>query len=271
MSFPAQRQVVRVALTLACLVGCSTGAPAPSENDAAGMNVSAAKAERPAIPAPETRLDREALLIAAFRARSAAGAGTNDTAEQEELDGKRFEFRIRLGCSFADSEPPANLRARVNAERRTVELEAVPDLTVEQPEVEGIAGDGFEAAEGFWIPRFWLLTPSCAGTDSSQPGLREGRTFGLAQFFTQIDARTDRRNGRGYQARQQLEEGQEASPGVWDLVIRGRLRKAGSERVILCRSVAPGAAPSCIISAEFEFVMIEDVRSGAVLARWERG
>jgi hypothetical protein len=94
----------------------------------------------------------------------------------------------------------------------------------------------------------------------------------LAQFYTEADARTERREGRSYQARQSLAADAEApTPGSWDLVLHGRLRKTEGGRVILCRPVGPGALPACIISVSFEEVLIENVGTGEVLARWGRG
>jgi hypothetical protein len=274
MIVPAPRQVLLGAMICSSLALASCRVEAPAANEAAPQpaNVAAAEPARPAIAAPEPRLDREALLIAALRARSAAASGTDDVARQAELDGKRFTFRIRLGCSFSPDKSPGGAAARYDAGERRVELEATPDVSLDQPAVAAIAGEAAEAVEGFWISQPWLLEPSCAGSDAAQPLPSEPAAVALAQFYTAADARTERREGRSYQARQSLAADAEApAPGSWDLVLRGRLRKAEGGRVILCRSVEPQALPTCIISVSFEEVLIENVGTGEVLARWGRG
>jgi hypothetical protein len=162
--------------------------------------------------------------------------------------------------------------ARYDEDERRVELEARPDLSLDQPAVAAIAGEAVEAAEGFWISQPWLLEPSCAGSDAAQAPPSAPNEVAVGQFYTAADPRTERREGRSYQARQTIPADAGAPvPGSWDLILRGRLRKTIGGRVILCRPVEPQAAPACIISVSFEEVLIEDVRTQEVLARWGRG
>jgi hypothetical protein len=272
MQMPAPAQIVPAAMILSSLAlgSCRDGAPAANGNAPQSANVAVSEPATLPVPAPEVRLNREALLMAAIRARSAAAVGTDDTADQGELEGKRFEFRIRLGCSLTSDTPATVSAARYDAQERRIELEAAPDVALDQPIVAAVAGDGVEAVEGFWVPQPWLLAPSCAGADQAQPTVAEPPSVALAQIYTPADPRTERREGRAYQARQSLAEGQAPAAGGWDLVLRGRLRKI-AERVIPCRSPFPGAMPVCIISVAFEEVAIERVETGEVLARWGRG
>lgn len=129
-------------------------APAPaneSSNVGAGM-----------LPTPQPPLNRERLLLAMVQARSAAAAGTDDREAQSALDGQRFEFRIRLGCTIGEPDAGATgTRVTVDPETRQVELFAQPDVSLEQPPVASVAQGGFEAAEGFWIEHPWLLQSAC--------------------------------------------------------------------------------------------------------------
>jgi hypothetical protein len=270
MPVQALRQVALAAMIFssAALAACRADAPADQGNAPQTANVAAPVAAPKLVPAPEPRLDREALLIAAVRARSAAASGSDDAAAQGELDGKRFEFRIRLGCSLGAEQAAGD--AIYEEAKRRVELKAAPDLSLEQPIVAALAGEGVEAVEGFWVPRPWLLAPSCAGADPAQAAAPEQPAVAIAQYFTQADARTGRRDGRPYEARQNVAEGEVPAAGSWDLVLTGRLRKVG-DRVIACRAEAAGQMPVCIVSAAFEEVSIVNVATGEVLAHWGRG
>lgn len=224
-----------------------------------------AEPPEPEAPPPPV-LDREALLLAAIRARSAAATGADDRAAQRPLDRQRFEFRIRIGCDIFAPGAPDSAEARYDAERRRVQLRAVPDVSIENPLVAAIGGEGAEAVEGFWVRHPWLLAPACAGAETPVP------EFGIVQFFSAQEPRTERRDGRAYEIAAPLAEGASApTAGSWDLVLRGRLRNWGRDRVILCRPAREGAAPTCVISVQFDEVSVEEVASGRSLAEWRRG
>lgn len=251
------------------LAGCRIGTGEANQGGNVRANMAEPAPQTKMLPAPERPLDREAVLLALVRARSAAAAGADDRAAQAELDGRRFEFRIRLGCTIApQGQPAGRFGATFDAAERRVELNAAPDLAIDHPAVAAIAADRFEAAEGFWVPQPWLLVPACpAGVAAGAPS----ELVGIAQFFAPTDSRVERRDGRAYVAREPLAEGAEGpAAGGWDLVIAGRLRQLTDGRVIVCRPAAQ-AMPACIISIEFDRVSILNVASGQQLAEWGRG
>jgi hypothetical protein len=265
------------------LGGCR-GDPAAGNNSAEPLNQTNS-VRAPLLPAPEAPLSREALLLAVVQARSAAAVGADDRTAQAEFDGKRFEFRIRLGCTIGppDGEGEGTMVSFDPATRR-VELQVQPDLSLDDPVAAAAAGGRFEAVEGFWIPHPWLLTSACpavpsarpvstaeAGMEAAEDGVAVApQTVALAQFFTADGSRLQRRDGRAYSAREMLPEGAPPpEPGSWDLVITGRLR-ALDGRVIHCRPVAGAAMPVCIVSAESERVAIQNLATGNELARWSR-
>ena len=260
-----------VVLTAGLSVGAGHSTARP-ESGAPRVEVNSANMAAP-VPAPgielgpQAPLDRERLLMLVYRARSAAAAGTDDREVQAAFDGTRFTFRIRLGCTFDPASPPGSLTARFDRQARRVELSAAPDIDLDQPVVAQVAGSGFEAAEGLWVPQPWLLEPACTTVQTGQ-----APSVGLVQFFTADDARTSRRQGRAYVAREELPEDASAPvTGSWDLVLSGRLQKLPDERVIECRSAQPGAAPACIVSVRFDSVAIENIGTGARLAEWRGG
>lgn len=272
-------------LAAAALAGCreqevAQNAPAPATDNGS------APAPAVVLPRPEPPLDREALLIAVVRARSAAATGRDDRAAQAELDGARFTFRLRFcGPPPAPAEAagpapakatrpasreapqPAGLTLSFDPEARRVALRAAPDLALDHPVVSALAAGQFEQVEGFWIPQPWLLAPACLPDDAAVPE----PTVGIAQFFGSAEARTGRRDGRAYEARETLPETAPTRDGMnWDLVLTGRLRHLRDGRAILCTPVAAGQ-PACLIAAEFERVTIENAASGEQLAEWSRG
>lgn len=223
------------------------------------------------LPQPRHVFDRERLLLAVAHARSLIAAGEDDRAAQQELDGQRFELRIRFGCGAPPTEERAsNPSVRFNPEDRTVEVTAAPNVDFANPLVAQLAGTGVEAAEGFWLQRPWLLRPACgqglgAGDAASPPQV------GIAQFFTPDDSRVGRRNERSYTTLVRLRDPDDPQrPQGYDLVLAGRLRAGPAGRVIRCASPHPGTMPVCLISAEFDRVLIEDVEHRSTVAEWTR-
>jgi hypothetical protein len=245
-------------------------------------------------------MDRAALLSAAAKAASAAAAGVDDIDEQRALDGNRFEFRIRFGCNGpAAKDSQAVMSWSFESKDRTLRVQAAPDLSKDDPLIGGIAGDAFEAAEGFWVPRPWMLQATCPAKPEAMPAeppttpappaatpgkvpaepdlvniepppLAEHRVA-IAQFFSPTDSRTLRRDGRPYKATTILDDTQQPSDEGYDLVLSGRLKRLPDRRVIECRAGQPNRAPRCVISASFDRVWIERPGSGEVIAEWGGG
>lgn len=251
-------------------------------------NAAAANVARAEVPVPPS-LDRRTLLRAVAEARSAAAGGADDRTQQAALDGRRFELRMRIGCTLgAEASPAPGLFASADAETRRVELKAEPGISLEHPIAAAMAAGRFEAAEGFWVPQPWLLESVCPVAATAQPqeagapAAAEGEpgpavqpapapqpAVGLAQFFASDESRLGRRDGRAYVARDEWAENDPPpQPGSWELVITGRLRSIDG-RAILCRAEDPSAPPLCIISASFDRVAIES--GGRELAEWSRG
>ncbi len=269
------------------LAGCDRPASDPPAEAASSS------AALPRLPVAEAPLDREALLVAVLRAASAAAAGQESQQAQRALDGRRFELRLRFGCPNEDAAEGDTRKVRVDSDRRVVRIEIGPEIERDTPLAEETAGSAFEAVEGFWIRRPWMLDAECprsaaqpsaqGDTERAQPDAapRTGAAdaelpsqpaphVGIAQFFTQADARTHRRDGRAYRAAEDLEEGEAPSSAGYDLIIEGRLQGLPDGSVISCR---PNGArqPSCLISARFEEVSLERADTGELIAEWPRG
>ena len=238
-------------------------------------------------PVADPRLDREALLLAVVRAASSAALGEEDDSVQRDLDGKPFELRLRFGC--AEEGVRAQSDSWMHQDGRMVRMVIAPEIDVDTPLVQELAGPDVEAVEGFWIRRSWQLKAGCppplaAGTsreDAPESGTPQvsstaGTTIdplpalGIAQFFRETDARTHRRDRRPYEVVFNLSAGEVPSRSGYDLIIEGRLQSRPDGKVIACRVGGP-ERPSCVISARFEEVSLERADTGELLAEWPRG
>lgn len=295
-SSPIRSRFLVLPLLLAAAVGCR------QEQDGADLNaVENAVANLPSVARPAPPLDRAALLAAVAQAASAAAAGTAVAPELRELDGRQFEVRIRFGCRGPSTEATNNwLSWSYDRESRTVRVQARPTISRDEPLVASIAGEDVEATEGFWIPRPWLLQPVCPATAAVQSAAEgeaphsntvaaadtaaededaEERSeplpirqrVGIAQFFTETDSRTGRRDDRPYQARHTLKEGQAIGSQGFNLVLSGRLRAVPGRGVIECSAANAESPPDCIVSAEFQRVWIEQPETREVIADWGDG
>lgn len=280
--------------------------------DAAGANLSEPAVNLPIVPRPQPPLDRASLLAAVSEAASAAASGAEMPESVRSLDGRQFEIRIRFGCRGPSKELGDRwLGWSFDPERRRIRVRAMPTISMDDALVSRISGDEFEAVEGFWIPRPWLLQPVCpAGAAVQRPAdgsqARSGSQgrqqpedqdqqrsptetpqessedqqgepvptsprVGIAQFFTDQDPRTRRRDMRPYQAGHTLDEGKAISPQGYNLVLSGRLRALPGRGVIQCVAPGPDNPPECVVSAEFLRVWIEQPGTREVIAQWGGG
>lgn len=245
-----------------------------------------APAVLPTLQVTDAPLTRADLLLAVMRAGSAAAVGGNDAAAQRGLADKRFELRLRFGCADA-AIAAAPGAAAFDPQARTVKLSFPAELNLANPAFGTLLGQDVEAIEGFWIRRPWLLEPACplavaermptATLSNGLPSVPsppaeplELPRIGIAQIFTQSDARTHRREQRAYQATESLVVDEAPSRAGYDMVIEGRLRAFPTGHVIAC---APAAdrPPTCMISARFDSVSIERADTGELVADWPSG
>ena len=287
------RYAIAAVAAAALATGCRPAADQGSNNNAADPS----EATRPAIvPAPEPPLDREALLLAVVRAAGAAAAGATDSAAQRELDGKRFELKLSLGCPTELPVQAKSTEGRAGSEKASARLSARPDVSLDDPLIRALANVAeFEAVEGFAIERPWLLRAACPqpSPPAAQAGAEEtskerepqrGRDrpapateaapnppqqrIVIAEFFTSTDARTGRRSNRPFEAVVTADQARDVARTGFNLVLAGRLRPLADGRVIACRVVDAARPPDCLISADFDQVRMEQPVTGTVLARW---
>lgn len=280
-------------------------AAAACQREAPTENVDNAAVEpalnQPMVPRPQPPLDRAALFAAVAQAASAEASGKDDSEAQRTLDGRQFELRIRFGCKG----PSADLRKAWlgwvrDADSGTLRVRAKPTLEADDELVRELGGDDFEAVEGFWIPRAWLLEPACpVGAAVLPPTQKDGGEtrpddkkggsktsavvekaadpvpnwprIGIAHFFTETEPRTVRRSRRPYEAVKTIDPKQPLGSQGFNLVLSGRLQALPDGRVIACVAKSPDNAPECVVSAQFDRVRIERPEDGEIIAEWGGG
>lgn len=281
-SSPLKITVTLMMTALACLGACRPQQPQANVQEPAGQPMQ----QLPTLPRLES-LDRAAILAAVTQAASTHAAGASDSAAQRALAGRQFELRIRFGCKG----PSTALREEwlgwsFDEASRTLRVRARPTLAGEDPLVQELVGNAFEAVEGFWIPRPWLLQPVCPAASAVQKApadeveghevkvddpLPRAPRIGLARFFSVTDPRTGRRSMRPYEAVKTLAEGTRPGAQGFDLVLSGRLKALPDKRVIACSAEGAQSPPDCIVSAEFDRVWIERPGTEEVIAEWSTG
>lgn len=287
---PPMTTLRRGTAAFACMLALVSCRPA-DQDETVNNAADPAIPRKPATPLVEAPRDRGSLLIALTRAASAAALGLNDTDAQRDLDGDRFEFRLRFGCPLPAGEEPADgpFNVRYDKAERRLRVSVAPTVSADDPTVTAVASEQVEAVEGFWIDHPWILATGCPArpaapevteADSPPAGAKaeaEGQpaspvlpSAAIVQFLTENDPRTDRRGNRPYAASKTLPEGSEPSPRGYDLVLSGRLRALADGRVIACTVTSTDSPPTCLISALFGKVRIEHPETGEIIAEWGR-
>ena len=239
-------------------MGCT-----PPDNDPPPQKaptITEVKSKPPLLPQPQTPLDREGMILAALRAATAAALGEDDATAQADLKGRRFEVRIRFGCSGSNVQAGSGwthdaakgvLRARVRADVNSTVLEASDFI------------DGsYEGAVGFFLRRPWMLADGCP--DPRFAAMSQGPAIAITQLFTADDSRVQRPE-TVYEAVAQVMPNELPSKGL-NLVLSGRLKAFADGRAIRC--AATDGPPACIISSVIDRVAIEDPIRNVTLAEF---
>ena len=253
--------VARIAVALVAPLlsfGCDRPDNEPARRSAPAPAVAPA-AKKTFLPAPEPILTREGMIIAALRAATAASLGIDDSKNQSELKGRRFEVRIRFGCAGEEStggkwsydEKEGVLRTRAQA-----------DLAADKLKQSDLIDGAQEGAVGFTLRRPWMLVDGCPNPAFAP--MADGPAIAIAQIFTDSDSRVQRPPD-SYEAVAKLDPDQLPRDGL-NLVVAGRLEALADGRPIHCAGA--DGPPACIISTKIDRVAIEDPLRKVELAEW---
>lgn len=242
------------ALSLVLLAGCRPSPEQPQTNQSAPSP----QPKPVELPVPEAALDREAILLAAIRAASAAATRADDRALQDELLGRRFAFRWRFACPGSAADAP--MRAEYRERDQTLRVTVEPTLTQDSPMLKPWVPSNFEAASGFLVERPWLLTPACGGA-----AVREA-SFAIVELFHAEGSRVGR-PPESYRITKRIEGGKVPEEGL-EFVLSGRMEALPDGKVISCLAAEQGGRPHCLVSVKVDRAAVEDPVSGETLAEW---
>lgn len=262
--------------SLVCLgVAAALGACEPRQVDDAVP----APAPRPAAqpgPGPALPLGRAELIAAAAAAAGAHAVGVTP-GEGDPTVGRSFSVRLPFGCggpAAAEATPVGGLaQARWQSpEREAIVLSLTPADWTAAPVITG-SGAAWEAVEGHWIDRPWLLEDRCP-TVRVDP-LRLGATYveppsvGLAAVHPEGGSRLGRRDGRAYRFVIRGPEG--GTPRLprdgFRVRLEGRIDSFPNGRAFRCEAPGPDARPICVAAVALDRVAFETA-DGAVLSEW---
>jgi hypothetical protein len=129
----------------------------------------------------------------------------------------------------------------------------------------------WEAIEGFWIPRPWLMSDSCpaAGGDPLQTAVPASpQTFGLAAVFEAGGSRVLRRAGRAYRFIVWEKDAPLVPPkNGYRLLLEGRIESFPSGHAVECQASNPDERPVCVVATRLDRVAFETAHQ-EVLAEW---
>lgn len=234
--------------------------------------------ETPPSTNPAMPLTRADLIAGAAAAAGAYAVGTTG-GEGDSLVGRSFSVSLPFGCGgprATDGGIDGLARAvRQGEAGEGVALSLTPADWTTSALITG-AGADWEAVEGFWIDRIWLLEDRCptVRADPLQIGaaFAEPPSVGLAAVHAEGASRLNRREGRAYRHVVRATDG--AAPPVpaqgWRLRIEGRIMSFPDGRAFRCRAPGPDARPTCVAAVSVDRVAFE-TPDGAVLSQWRPG
>jgi hypothetical protein len=273
------RKANAVALLALVLAGC--------EQEASKVPDSVAS-EAPERPAPKTLptavpvLARGDLISAAGRAASDYAGGAEPQGP-DPLVGRTFSMKIAFGCSgpapgSTETSDASGLASwSWGREEKTIELKMGPGDWVGSALIAASAdAPDWEAVEGFWIPRPWLVADSCPAVrgdplQTANAGVAP-QTLGLAAVFETGGSRIGRRNGRNYTftIRPDGDTPVQAPAQGYRLVLEGRVASFPNGRAIRCRATGPDQRPVCVVATKLDRVAFEGAE-GKMLSEWRPG
>lgn len=313
--------------------GCQLSSDGPTKQDQPKEDTIKTAPKLPTPSVQDLAVDRRQLLLAVNEAASAVAIGTDDTGAQAALNGRQFILKLPIGCEGESDDalgwiydeasqrltikatPDITLKAIEDLLPLVLESEPAPSTDTAESNTATQTADNkmtvaatrppkIETADGFWIPRPWVLAESCpvsiiatdelegadtgnnsdkaAGsekseTSKSQANIKDGNettatpTVGIAHFYTAREPRIGRRNGQPYRITKRVTEAERPAPQTLRLVIRGRLGPMPGGKIIQCAATDVNSRPRCVISASFDRISFENSDGSTVYAEWGGG
>ncbi len=230
--------------------------------------------ESPPSPEPPGVLRRADIAAFADRAADAFSSGAPLPEDMRGLAGRRFEIVLPFGCSGpAATTSAAPLRWFYDAAQERLRI----DVSATQWDLAdwGLAGDGEQTAQGFWISRPWSSAETCAGVSNpvavsdAEPVTLTGQTLGIAQFGSLPGAGSDAAGPRSFNTVKRIAPSELDASRGFGVTLSGRIARFPGGAPVRCRQ--PGGSeqrPICLVAASFEEVTLQALGSGEALATW---
>jgi len=275
LTLVAPLAIVAIVLLLA-LAGYLMSRSRPSPQTAGPPPaVTAPAAPVAALPQPAPPLGRAELVASANAASADYASGRTAPSRSDQMIGRSFSIRIPFGCEGPQAVASGKQASvEYDAARKTVTLAAQPAILTTLPLIQQLRdASDIEDAEGFWIPRPWMLSETCPPHRDipapATPTPPAAPTLGLVQLFESGGSRVLRRDGRPYQHVRKVGE---QAPGLlahpYRLLLEGRIVGYRDGEAIHCWAESPDHRPLCLYAVAFEHVAFEDATDGKALAEW---
>lgn len=263
------------------LASALAGCEQPKPDAPADIQTKIVETPRPeALPQPVIALSRADLISAADRAASLYAVGETSTGA-DPLVGRTISLRIAFGCNgpALPSSPALAGLAHWSwtDDGKAIELNMTPGDWAVSTLIAGTDNTpDWEAVEGFWIPRPWIVSEDCPAVVQSPATPQQGevspQTLGLAAIFEAGGSRIVRRNGRAYTftIRSDSESALEAPQQAYRLILEGRIASFPNGRATRCLAVSPDQRPVCVVATKLDRVAFEDAQ-GVMLSEWRTG
>lgn len=259
------------------LAGCKAPAPEP---EPANVQIEAPRPTPIREPAPPVRLSRADLIDAVSEAASQY-AGGEKPAASDPLVGRTFSIKIAFGCAgpvpALDGDSSGIAAWSWGDEGKTIVLNMTPGDWARSALIAGSAdAPDWEAVEGFWVPRPWMMSDGCPkvqGDPLQTANLSAApQTVGLAAVFEAGGSRIGRRNGRAYTFTVRPSDNAPLKPPMqgYRLILEGRTASYPDGRAIRCRAAGPNQRPVCVVATKLDRVAFEEA-DGKILSEWRPG
>lgn len=232
-------------------------------------------------PAPPSRpqaalatLDRAALIALAERAADAFASGEEMPADVVEAAGMRLDLLLPFGCDGpASPDSSDSMRWHYDSGSETLRIDVAPRIwRTDEWEIEPVS-QRITALQGFWIARPWTTATQCTSrrpaveTADSPPVPLAEQTLAIAAT---VESEGDGEGkARSFEIVRRIDAADFDPERGFQLRVVGRLDARPGASPVRC--VQPGghkARPSCLISASFAELRIENPANGAVLGVW---
>lgn len=216
-------------------------------------------------------LDRTALLALGAQAADAFASNLPLPATISAAAGRRFDLLLPFGCEAPGAtQSQGGMRWSFDSKAGTLRISVDPTTWRGGEWSDAAVVDPETAFRGFWIARPWSTATTCAAhrlpeVVDGRPIVLSGQTVAIARPIAPQEVGKT----RPYEIVQRIAITDFDPQQGFQVRILGRVQAAAGGDPIQCVQAGGGdQRPSCLITAAFAEVRIENPKNGSVLASW---